>query len=178
MMMAKKTERKGYKLCLWQARDENGDGLLYNLSIRKRGEEEWRILQERGTKQIFSFETMTLPDGEYEMKLEAVDSPSNPEGKELRAEKISRTFVIDNSLPLLRNFQAKRSGSRLSLEFVAADSYSRIQEVQYLVRPGEWGVIFPEDGICDSKQESFNIGSYTSLELRQYGDCKSCGRTR
>ena len=113
---------------------------------------------DRERKQIFSFETMTLPDGEYEMKLEAVDSPSNPEGKELRAEKISRAFVIDNSLPLVRNFQAKRSGSRLSLQFVAADAYSRIQEVQYLVRPGEWGVIFPEDGICDSKQESFDLG--------------------
>jgi len=158
MVMAKKTQRKGFQTVVWQAQDENGDGLLYNLSIRNRSEDQWRVLQERGTEMIFSFETMTLPDGEYELKLEAVDSPSNPEGKELRAEKVSRSFVIDNSLPLVRNFQAKRSGSRLSLQFVAADSYSRIKEVQYLVRPGEWSVIFPGDGICDSKQERFDVG--------------------
>jgi hypothetical protein len=158
MVMAKKTERKGYQTVVWQVKDENNDGILYNLSVRKRGEEQWRLVAERMTKQIFSFETMTLPDGEYEMKLEADDSPSNPEGRELKAEKISRVFVIDNSLPLIRSFQAQRSGSRLNLKFVAADSFSRIKEVQYLVRPGEWSVIFPEDGICDSKQESFEVG--------------------
>lgn len=158
MVMAKKTERKGYQTMVWQATDENDDGLLYTLAIRKRGEEPWRILKDGVTGRIFSFETLTLPDGEYEMKLEAVDSPSNPEGRELKAEKISRVFVIDNSLPLIRNFQAQRSGSRLNLKFVAADSFSRIEEVQYLVRPGEWSVIFPEDGICDSKQESFDVG--------------------
>ena len=35
MVMAKKTERKGYQTVVWQAQDENGDALLYNLSIRQ-----------------------------------------------------------------------------------------------------------------------------------------------
>jgi hypothetical protein len=34
---------------------------------------------------------------------------------------------------------------------------SSIQEVKYLIRPNEWKSIFPQDGICDSKKESFKI---------------------
>jgi hypothetical protein len=157
MLMAKKTERKGYQTVIWEARDENGDHLLYDLSFKERGGERWRLLKSAITQKVFAFETLTLPDGEYELKLEAHDGPSNPSGRELRTEKTSRPFVIDNSLPVIEGFQATRSGSRLSLEFTARDSFSRIKEVRYLVRPDEWRIIFPEDGICDNRQERFEV---------------------
>jgi hypothetical protein len=41
--------------------------------------------------------------------------------------------------------------------FQAEDSFSSIEEVEYLVRPGVWRVVFPVDGICDAKQESFKF---------------------
>jgi len=45
----------------------------------------------------------------------------------------------------------------LDLSFQAEDSYSNIEEVKYLVRPDEWQVVFPLDGICDSRAESFKF---------------------
>ncbi len=157
IIMAKKAERKGFQTVVWEARDGNEDSLLYDLSIKERQAERWRLLKSSVTQKIFAFETLTLPDGEYELKLEANDSPSNPVGRELRAEKVSRPFVIDNSLPEISGFQASRSGSRLSLQFTAQDGFSRIKEVKYLIRPDEWRIVFPQDGICDNRVERFEF---------------------
>jgi len=66
-------------------------------------------------------------------------------------------MIIDNSLPVIKNFKADRDKTKLVVSFSAEDSISSIKEVKYLIRPDEWKTIFPLDGICDSKQESFKI---------------------
>ena len=43
------------------------------------------------------------------------------------------------------------------MSFLAEDTFSAIKEVKYLIRPDDWRVVFPEDGLCDSKQESFKF---------------------
>ncbi len=155
MAMAKKAERKGYQTVVWSASDENRDGLLYTLSIRERGSEPWRLIGSQLVSNIFTLETETLPDGEYELKLEASDSPSNPQGKELKADKLSRPFVIDNSLPIISGVELKRDRNRLEMKFTARDGFSHIKEAKYLIRPDEWRILFPQDGICDSQMEQF-----------------------
>lgn len=157
MAMAKKTERKGYQTIVWDSTDDNRDGLIYTIYIKSSAEKQWRLLQDKWIQKIFAFDTLTFPDGEYAIKLEADDSPSNPANNILKTDKISRSFVIDNSLPVFRSVEANRSGGRLTLKFSVADSYSRIKEVKYLVRPDEWRSVFPVDGICDSQVENFDI---------------------
>jgi hypothetical protein len=156
-MAAKKVERKGYQTIVWDAVDENGDVLVYTISARRENESQWRILKKDWREKIFAFDTVTLPDGVYFIKVEASDRPSNPVGMELGAEKISRPLVIDNSLPVVSNLQVSRTGSQLSLSFSAQDSFSHIKEVKFLIRPDGWRVAFPTDGICDSKREDFNM---------------------
>ncbi len=157
MVVAKKKERKGYRTIVWSGEDENGDNLICSLYIRNQRESKWRLLKEKWADKIFVFETLSFPDGEYFLKIEVNDSPSNPLGREAKSEKISRIFVIDNSLPVIRNFKAKRSGSVLKLSFSADDGFSQIKEVKFLIRPDEWHSIVPEDGICDSNQEKFDL---------------------
>jgi hypothetical protein len=153
----KKVKRKGFRTVVWNAADENGDRLRYALSIRKEREREWRVLQAGLREELFAFDTQSFPDGTYFLKLTASDMPSNPVGMELEFEKISRPLVIDNSLPVIKNFSAVRSGEVLNVSFSAEDSYSFIEEIKFLMRPGEWRVVFPEDGIADSRAESFKF---------------------
>jgi hypothetical protein len=153
----KKVEKKGYRTITWDALDENGDSLLYSVSIRREDETSWRVLEPKWAEKILAFNTSLFPDGIYFVKVEASDSPSNPKGMDLKTEKISRPLVIDNSLPVIRNFQSEKQGNRLSLFFGAEDANSHIQEVKYLIRPNDWQVVFPEDGICDSKSETFRF---------------------
>jgi hypothetical protein len=75
----------------------------------------------------------------------------------LKSEKVSQPLVIDNSLPVIKNLLVVKDKDKLVLTFQAEDSFCSIEEVKYLIRPEEWKSIFPEDGICDSKQESFKV---------------------
>jgi hypothetical protein len=157
LLSSKKVERKGFQTLIWEASDENGDALSYVISIRMEGEAEWRVLQPKWEESIFAFDTLSFPDGTYFLKVAASDTPSNPQGTELKGERTSSPLVIDNSLPVIKSFSTDRTGAGLGLTFQAEDSYSNIEEVKYLVRPDEWHVVFPVDGICDSQAENFKF---------------------
>ncbi|MBS3819078.1 WD40 repeat domain-containing protein [bacterium] len=162
--VGKKVHRKGFQTMVWEAVDKNQDNLLYNLYIREENKDKWRILKKSYPQKIFAFDTLSFPDGVYKIKLEASDSPSNPAGTELKEEKVSRAFKIDNSLPQVVEFQAVREKNQLEVNFTAVDSMSYIKEVKYLIRPHGWRPVFPEDGICDSKQERFRFTLSLSSE--------------
>jgi len=156
-VVKKKVMRKGFQTITWEASDENRDTLLYKLLVRKEDEAEWRVLKENWSDNIFTFDSISFPDGIYFIKLIASDSPSNPRGLELQTEKISQPLVIDNSLPEIKNFVVVKERNKLEVSFEVEDSLSYIQEVRYLIRPDEWQTIFPEDGICDAKKEMFKL---------------------
>jgi len=153
----RKVERKGFRTVVWEAEDENGDALTYTLALRKDGEAEWRVVQEEGEEALYAFDTLALPDGTYTLRLTASDAMANAPGTELRGERFSRPFVIDNSLPVVKDFSALRRGETLEVSFRAEDGYSSLEEVKYLVRPAGWRVVFPADGICDAPSESFKL---------------------
>jgi len=153
----RKSERKGFQTVVWDAADENGDTLRYSLAMKKDGETEWRVLEPDWTEAIYAFDTLSFPDGTYLLRLTASDAPSNPAGLELKADKTSPALVIDNSLPVVKVFTATRNGGSIDVAFQAEDAYSYIEEVKVLVRPGEWRVVFPVDGIADSRTESFKF---------------------
>ncbi|MDP2914578.1 MAG: WD40 repeat domain-containing protein [Candidatus Aminicenantes bacterium] len=155
--MPKKVERKGYQTIQWDTEDENGDSLLYTISLRQEGEKDWRVLEDGWAETLFTLATTNFPDGVYFLKVTASDLPSNPPALEKTAEKISQALVIDNSPPQVKNVLAVRDGTQLNVSFLAEDAFSPIKDVRYLVRPDDWRVVFPEDGICDSKQESFKF---------------------
>lgn len=165
-VIRKKVERKGFQTVEWEASDENGDNLVYNFYIKREDENKWRILKENWSDNIFTFDTLSFPDGVYLIKLVVSDLPSNPLGKERKTEKISQPLVIDNSIPVVKTFQALKEKNKLEVTFEAEDAFSYIKEVKYLIRPNEWQTIFPTDGICDSKKESFKI----SVRLRPNSD--------
>ncbi len=156
---AKKAERKGFQTVVWDGADENGDTLSYAISLRKEGESEWRVIQDEWAETLYAFDTLSYPDGTYFVKITASDSPSNPAGLDLRSERVSPPLVIDNSLPVVKNFTAARNGTALEVSFQAEDAYSYIEEVKFLVRPGEWRVVFPVDGIADSRSEAFKFSA-------------------
>lgn len=157
LLASKTVERKGFQTLIWEASDENGDALSYVVSIKMEGEAEWRVLQPKWEESIFAFDTLSFPDGTYFIKVSASDVPSNPQGTELKGERTSSPLVIDNSLPIVKSFSAVRSGGGLDVTFQTEDSYSYIEEAKYLVRPDEWHVVFPVDGICDSRAENFKF---------------------
>ncbi|HNT01470.1 MAG TPA: WD40 repeat domain-containing protein [Candidatus Saccharicenans sp.] len=153
----KKSERQGFRTITWEASDDNNDKLNFNVYIRPEKDKNWYLMADGLTDKIISFDTRHYPDGTYFIKIEASDLPANPPGTEKKVEKISRPVVIDNSLPEVKNFVATKTNRGLEVSFSAVDKYSYIEEVKYLVRPDDWQVVFPIDGLCDSTSESFKF---------------------
>jgi len=153
----KKSERQGFRTITWEASDDNNDKLNFNVYIRPEKDKNWYLMADGLTDKIISFDTRHYPDGTYFIKIEASDLPANPPGTEKKVEKISKPVVIDNSLPEVKNFVATKTSRGLEVSFSAVDKYSYIEEVKYLVRPDDWQVVFPIDGLCDSTSESFKF---------------------
>jgi hypothetical protein len=154
---AKKAERQGYRTVVWEAEDENGDALSYAISVRRDGDKDWRLLEDRWTETLYAFQTSHLPDGVYVVKVAASDGTSNPPDRELRGERSSPAFIVDNTAPVVKNLQVTRDGGQLAVSFQVEEGFSTIREVRYLVRPDDWRAAFPEDGLADGKTESYKF---------------------
>ncbi len=157
LAMAKRVERRCFQTVVWDADDENGDSLTYSLWIKADGDKDWRMLEDRWTDVLYAFSTANWPDGIYTLKIAASDGPSNPQGAEKKGEKTSPAFLIDNTPPAIKNLKVEKADGALLVVFQAEDQFSPIKDVRCLIRPGEWRLLFPEDGICDSRSESFKV---------------------
>jgi len=155
--MARRVERMGFQTIVWDAGDENGDSLSYAVWIKADGDSKWRLLEDRWMESLFTFSSTGLADGVYTLKVVASDLPSNPPDQEKKSERTSPAFIIDNGPPVVKAVQTQRTAEMLLLSFTVEDAFSAIKEVRYLMRPDDWRLAFPEDGICDGKTETFKL---------------------
>ncbi len=155
---SKKIQNKGYQTVSWSATDPNDDTLTYDVQYRAEGESLWKLLRRDLREPIIAWDTVAMPDGRYTIKVVASDSGSNPQAFAATGEKESRPFQIDNTPPRVAELKiAAAPGGGLQVRFLALDDSSAVRSVEYAIDSGRWNVVYPEDGICDSKRESFDL---------------------
>jgi len=69
---------------LWLALDENDDDLIYSVYYRGEGEKQWKLLKDNVHDQFYSWDTSSMADGAYYLKIVASDAPSNPPARSAR----------------------------------------------------------------------------------------------
>jgi outer membrane protein assembly factor BamB len=161
------TLQKGYQTVLWTAHDDNDDEMRYAVYFRGENEHEWKLLKDNLEQKFYSWDTTTLPDGAYYLKIVATDAPSNPPAHALKTERESERFVVDNTPPVIAGLEASASvtpqrGQLLSLQtslakFTARDATSSIEHAQYSVDGGDWILIAPVGGISDAIEEHYEF---------------------
>jgi hypothetical protein len=142
---------------VWKAEDENDDRLQFDVSYRREGETAWKPLKRALTDPIFVWDTTSVPDGTYFVKVAASDAQSNSPGTALIGELESGSFDVDNTPPRIELGASSHSGTRTTLAFVVRDDQSAVQRVEYSLDASRWRVVYPKDGIPDSKREDFEI---------------------
>jgi len=156
--LGRKIYQKGLQTFVWKAEDDNDDRMQYDVLYRREGETAWKPLKRNLWDPILVWDTTSVPDGTYYIKVAATDAPANSPGTTLIGEMESTTFDIDNTPPVIEIQSATRVGTRAVVKFLVRDDQSAVQRVEYSLDASRWRVGYPTDGIPDSRREDFEIG--------------------
>jgi hypothetical protein len=171
------TLQKGYQSVLWTAHDDNDDEMRYAVYFRAENEHEWKLLKDKLDQKFYSWDTTTLPDGAYYLKIVATDAPSNTPALALKTERESERFEVDNTPPVIEKLSAD-SVNRCTgacgdpvvvVKFTARDAASSIERAQYSVDGGDWILVAPTSAISDAPEERYQF----SLSLAWSGPAAS-----
>ena len=95
--LGRRTYQKGLQTIVWKADDDNEDDLIYDVLYRREGETNWKVLRRGVTDPILVWDTTTVPNGTYFIRIVASDSPSNAAGLALIGEFDSTALEVDNT---------------------------------------------------------------------------------
>ncbi len=146
--------QKGLQTITWNGEDDDSDTLSYTLQYRREGETAWRDLREGVSGEIFVWDTTTVADGRYQIRVLASDRLSNAADRALTGDRESDAVEIDNTPPTL-SFEVTRGGGAARLVVRARDARSPIQKVEYSLDGGPWQLVYPVDGLADAPEERY-----------------------
>jgi hypothetical protein len=144
----------GVRTIEWDALDPNDDALVFDVWIKSEDEEGWKLLDKDIERTLHTWDTQSMPDGLYRVKVVASDRPSNPVELARSDERVSAPFVVDNTRPSV-SFGTSREGKTIVVSGTATDVLSAIVRVEVAVDYADWKPAFAEDGLFDSRAESF-----------------------
>ena len=149
--------QKGLQTIVWKADDADGDRLTYSLQYRREGDATWRPLRSGLTDGIVVWDTSTVADGRYVVRISASDSPSNSTDRALEGEKESDPIDVDNTPPAITVEIARQPGGGARALVRVVDAQSPIQKLEYSLAGGPWQLVYPLDGLADSPEERYEI---------------------
>jgi outer membrane protein assembly factor BamB len=167
----------------WRVDNPDGDDLLYKLSFRQEGEAVWRPLgpPEPLTKPEYDWNTESVPDGRYVVRVWASDEKSNARERALDSTFVSPPFLVDNAKPQIVDLAS--SGGAVTGR--ARDDASPISHVEYTLDGQEWRPAAPSDGVFDQRSEAFSVRLPATLpkgphivNLRAYDAADNLGTGR
>lgn len=150
----KGTAGTGTQTISWDASDPNNDTLTYTLYFRLDQNGPWILLKDNLKDTSFEWDTHTVADGRYQVKVIASDALSNQPGEGKTATRVSDYFVVDNTPPTIGDITDKIIANDVSISLRAQDLTSIIAAVEYTVDSSDqWQTVLPIDRIYDSQNE-------------------------
>lgn len=146
---------RGLRTLTWRGFDPNGDALRYRVLVQARGSDRWVEIGKDLEATLFTWNTNTLPDGNYLLKIIASDAPGNAVGEERTAEAVSEIFRVDNTAPEVSSLSLSARPGGALVEGSAEDSSGPIIRLEVAIDDGSWRTLTPEGGLADSSPLRF-----------------------
>jgi hypothetical protein len=142
---------------IWRVDNPDQDALRYRLWYRRDlGGEPWRDMlrsDETVSKPEYDWETATLPEGKYRIRVEASDEVSNPPDQALKHSFETSGVLVDNTPPVFAGLSMQ--GRRLKARVV--DGVGPITRVDVSVDGrADWRPLAPVSGVYDAADETFD----------------------
>lgn len=155
--LGRRSFQRGLQTIQWKADDDNNDELSYDVFYRREGDTSWRTLKSDLRDTLLVWDTSSVPNGTYVLKVLASDRKANPSDVALGGELESSSFEIDNVAPTVQIGTSRRDGTRFVITAEVRDTDSAVVKVEYSLDAQRWQPAFPRDGILDGRQESFDL---------------------
>ena len=155
--LGRRAYSKGLQTLAWKADDENEDELSFDVLYRREGDSTWKAIKRGVTESVLVWNTTTVPNGTYFVKIVASDAPSNPLAIALTGELESSSLEIDNTPPTITVSSVRVNAGRTTVTFDVIDDHSPIQRVEMSDDGQRWRGVFPVDGIADSRAEHYEL---------------------
>jgi hypothetical protein len=152
---SRKMYQKGIQTFTWRADDPNDDTLAYDVHYRRVGDRTFRPLGRSLGEPVLAWDTSTVPNGRYVIRVKGSDSPSNPEALALSGDKESVPFDVDNTPPAVT--VSLLAGSPPRVQVTVRDDNSQVRRAEFSVDGGRWQEVHPRDGINDALEEVYDI---------------------
>lgn len=147
----------------WRTDNPDNDQLRYRVQFRFDGQNVWRDLSKPEdvlTKSEIDWDTSSLPEGTYRIRVEASDETANPPDRVTRHALESGPIVVDNTPPVFRKLATQ--GRKVVGELV--DGIGPIARIDFAVDGRtEWFPLLPKDGVFDEAAEEFEVDLGTIL---------------
>lgn len=147
--------QKGLQTFSWRAEDADSDRLIYTLSYRREGETAWHEWKTGWLDALVVWDTTSVPDGRYTLKVSASDAPSNTTDRVLVGDRESAPFDIDNTAPVITIDAVRAPASRIT--FVVRDAQTAVDRVEYSIGGSAFVTMPPVDGVADSREERYEL---------------------
>jgi len=150
--------RQTVRTLQWVAGDPNHDDLRFDLYVRGQGEAVWVLLAEGLVRNEYPWDTSTVADGWYEIKVVASDRADNAADRALEGFKITDPILVDNTAPEIQPIETQVTDGAVEVKFTAADATSRLVGAAYTVDSSlDWKTLEPTDGIFDAQKKEFHF---------------------
>jgi hypothetical protein len=139
----------------WKLENPDADELIFKLWFRQEGDAVWRPLAgpDPLAKPEYDWNTDSVPDGRYVIRVWASDEKVTPVGRALDHLFESPPFLVDNAKPEILGLAAH--GAVVTGK--AHDAASVISAIEYAIDGGEWRPVQADDGLLDEHDEGFTI---------------------
>ncbi len=116
------------------------------------------MLKDKLTETTYEWDTRTVADGRYEVKVVASDAGANPPGMGKTASRVSDVVTVDNTPPVIGDLKSEQRGMEIRVSLNVVDRASTVAAVDYSVDSGkEWQFVLPGDQIYDSPEKSVSF---------------------
>jgi hypothetical protein len=163
----------------WMAHDDNGDDLMFAVWYRGVGEANWRLLKDKISEKVYSFDSALLPDGSYAVKVVASDAPVHTDAEALTGERVSDVFVVDTTPPVpgvltatMVAGTAAAAHPSIHATLEVRDATSPIGHAEYSLDAGPWQYLEPVGKVSDSLTERYDFTVAVPVATAPVADAK------
>lgn len=145
----------------WKTENPDNDDLIFKLWFKQQSDSVWRPLggPDPLTKSEYDWNTDSVPDGRYVVRVWASDEKVTPGSQALNATFESQALLVDNTRPEVVGLSAQGT----TILGRARDAASVVSTIEFAIDGGDWRPAQPDDGVLDEREEGFRAALPESL---------------